>query len=380
MKKACFVVVFVCLALLSRAQLNNQKFDDFFVQDSLEDGSRRLSFGVYNLNFLRNNEYFNKHVDGYTLFGAQLLSSLIFQVNPNLKVEAGVFLNKDFGENQFNQIQPMYRLHYSQKKFHFIFGNLKGHLFHNLPEPVFNFERVIQQRQEHGLQFLYTGDKFKLDAWIDWQRATYMQTSQKERIWAGGRLNWKLAGKGRFAMFGEGFLTVLHEGGQIDTSLVGAYSIFNGGAGLSMVYQVSETSAIRRLKLEAWGMQSVNPDREISGFVYTLGYGIYPNFTVGLKWFDVMASWWRGDSFVSQIGGPLYQSFSSNVNNPGRTEQQRNLLIIRFLKDFELAPGTSLTFRVEPVFDLNRNGKMEFSHGIYTNFKFLIPLKKWHEG
>jgi len=127
-------------------------------------------------------------------------------------------------------------------------------------------------------------------------------------------------------------------------------------------------------------MQSINPDREISGFSYNLGYGLYPNLTWELKWLDVMASWWYGDSFVSQTGGPLYQSYSTNVFNPGRTEQQRNLLIVRFLKDFQLAPGASFTFRVEPVFDLNKNGKMEFSHGVFTNFKYLIPLKKWHEG
>lgn len=380
MKKILLLIVLFNRALALHAQLDNEAFNDFFPVDTFQQKQQKLSFGIYNLNFLRNNEYFNEHVDGYTLFGSQLLPSLMLKVSPYFRVEAGVFLNKDFGRNQFSQIQPMYRAHYARNGFQFLFGNLKGHVMHNLPEPVFNFERVIQQRQEHGLQFLYNTDKFNIDGWVDWQRATASLSVQKERIWAGTRLNARLVQTQRLSIFADGFLTVLHEGGQIDTSNLGAYSIFNGGAGFSMNYSPENQSVLKRIRLEAWGMQTLNPEREISGFSYKTGFGVYPNLTFDLKWLSVMGSWWYGDSFVSPVGGLLYQSYSSNVKNPGRTEQQRNLLIVRFLKDIPLATGASLTFRVEPVFNLNRPGKMEFSHGLFTNFRYIIPLKKWHEG
>ena len=58
-------------------------------------GELRLSLHAFT--FFKDNEYFNKIVDGYTLYGTQLNPQLVYYPTKDLRIEAGVFLWKDFG-------------------------------------------------------------------------------------------------------------------------------------------------------------------------------------------------------------------------------------------------------------------------------------------
>lgn len=80
-----------------------------------------------------------------------------------------------------------------------------------------------------------------------------------------------------------------------------------------------------------------------------------------------MLSYWRGDGYISELGGRLYQSASTTFKNPDYLEEERELLILRLMKDIALLDNLTLTLRLEPLVDFN-DPKLEFSSGFYLNF------------
>ena len=81
-----------------------------------------------------------------------------------------------------------------------------------------------------------------------------------------------------------------------------------------------------------------------------------------------MVSYWQGSRFVSPLGGDLYQSASRTVSDPNFRDPQRQLVIVRLLRDFRISDAASLTARAEPLFDLNA-GLLDYSFGMYFNFR-----------
>ena len=116
------------MAIPAQAQLDNEAFtgsnpgkashlqplpgagesvaNDLVLPDSAA-GQLRLS--VHAFTFFKDNEYFNKIADGYTLFGTQLNPQLVYYPLKELRLEAGVFLWKDFGNPTLKQVRPTYR-------------------------------------------------------------------------------------------------------------------------------------------------------------------------------------------------------------------------------------------------------------------------------
>ncbi|RZJ87100.1 MAG: hypothetical protein EOO60_12590, partial [Hymenobacter sp.] len=114
-------------------------------------GDLRLSLNAFT--FFKDNEYFNDIVQGYTLFGTQLNPQLVYYPIKDLRLEAGVFLWKDFGNPQLRQVRPTFRATWTKGSQQFIFGNIRPHLNHNYIEPLLDFEQVILKPLEEGLQY-----------------------------------------------------------------------------------------------------------------------------------------------------------------------------------------------------------------------------------
>jgi hypothetical protein len=81
-----------------------------------------------------------------------------------------------------------------------------------------------------------------------------------------------------------------------------------------------------------------------------------------------MLSYWRGHQFYAPLGGTYYQSVSSTVADPTFTDRERQLLIVRLLRDFRISDAAAVTVRVEPVYDFNSK-LLDFSFGVYLNLR-----------
>ncbi|AWM33479.1 hypothetical protein [Hymenobacter nivis] len=329
-------------------------------------GDLRISLNAFT--FFKDNEYFNDIVEGYTLFGTQLNPQLVYYPTKELRLEAGVFLWKDFGNPTLRQVRPTYRATWTHGPHQFIFGNIRANLNHGYIEPLLDFERVMLKPLEEGLQYRLHTQRISLDVWVDWLRQEYAGVSYQEQI-AGG-----LSGSYRLTRPESPVdvsiplqFTAQHHGGQIDTLHAPVQTLFNYATGVVARVPL-HGSVLQAVRLNAYGL--LFDDHSFSNYrlPYQTGKGLYINGTLETRYFDVMASYWQGHQFFAPLGGNYYQSIASRYGTPGFTDAERRLLLVRLLRDFRISDAAALTVRVEPVYDFNRQ-LLDFSFGFYLNFR-----------
>ena len=338
---------------------------------------RSVSVQLEHLNFVRNNEYTNYIETGYTLFGYQLVPKVVYNVNNHLFLEAGAFLQKDYGKSGFKQAEPMFTARYRSGRKELIMGNLDGGFAHHLIEPLYAFENQLNRRLEFGNQAKYHGRFTKVDAWIDWQHMIYDYSPTQEEVWGGlsglSRL-FRTGGDTARSQVKKGFEMLLpfqftgyHKGGQIDTVDKPLVTYFNAAIGVEMHWHGRQGAVIERLSLKPYylGFLDYSFDKKLP---FSSGRGIYINLSAKTPWFEFMASYWDGSDFTSWSGGRLYRSVGSFFKQPGYMERNRRLLMFRLLQDVRVYNNIYISARLEPFLDLQAK-TWEFSHGLYLSYR-----------
>lgn len=365
-------ITLTCLLLLSfgmKAQLNNLALETFQHIDSKKD--KQVSFQFESFSYLKNNEYFLKVADGYTLFGNIFSPKIRFQPAPNVQIEGGIFARKDFGNTAFTSIQPIFTVKIQQDSSQFLFGNLEGHVNHHLVEPMMNPERVILNRQETGLQYTKRKKNVFFDSWIDWQKMIYKGSDFKEEIFAGLSWNKKIYTRSNFNFSIPVQLTFQHRGGQTTTDTGQVITNINTAIGIEAEWKMS--GFFQKIKFQHYFVgyrQNANyhpffPD----------GSGVYLNLTAETKVMNVMLSYWNSTSYLSDAGGDLYQSVGRTFDYGQVVEKYRNILIIRAMKDWKIIDNLYLTFRFEPYFDFNNKG-FEHTESLFLSYRQRFELGK----
>jgi len=352
-------------------QLNNQAFVHPLAVRPEYSGQLRIA--VQGFLFSKDNEYFNKINEGYTLYGTQLAPRLVYFPNAHIRLEAGIFLYKDYGNPRLRQVRPVFTAKYQNGPHSLLFGNIEGHLHHGYIEPLFDFERVMVNRLEEGMQYRLQSSRLQLDAWVDWQRQQYRFSNFQEEV-AGGLTSevtaYQDSAGWRLGVVPMQFLGI-HKGGQIDTISTPLQTLFNFAAGVRLRRKLP-SDFVHALYFDGYVTRYTDYSFE-EVLPFKKGNGLYLNAGINTRLSNVMISYWSGSGFVAPLGGKLYQSISSTVNEPNYTERHRQLLIVRFLSDFHLPGNITLSTRFEPFYDL-QNRKTEFSFGAYLNFnhEFLL--------
>jgi hypothetical protein len=319
--------------------------------------------------FFKDNEYFNKIVDGYTLYGTQLNPQLVYYPVQNLRLEGGVFLWKDFGNPQLKAVRPTFRATWTHGKQQTILGNIRPNLAHSYIEPMFNFERVMLNPLEEGIQTIYRGKRLFLDQWVDWQRQQYRYSNYQEEVAGGLSTSYRISPDGSPWTVSVPFqFTAIHHGGQIDTLDKPLQTAFNEAFGVEARYQLARRATVQAVRFNGYVLGFQDYSFTPGQFPYKYGRGLYLNATLETRLADVMVSYWQGSRFVSPLGGDLYQSASRGVSDPGFRDPKRQIVIVRLLRDFRISDAASLTARAEPLFDLNA-GLLDYSFAMYFNFR-----------
>ena len=109
------------------------------------------------------------------------------------------------------------------------------------------------------------------------------------------------------------------------------------------------------------------------------GFGLWLNAGVNTKWGNLVASYWKGNNFLTIKGMPLYQSVSENLYEKGFTQSSRSILALRYVYQKELIPKLYLDVRFEPHVDLEHSdSQLQFHHSLFLTYKedFRIFKKK----
>ncbi len=326
-----------------------------------------LLISLNSFTFFKDNEYFNDIVEGYTLFGTQLNPQLVYYPIKDLRLEAGVFLWKDFGNPQLKQVRPTYRVTWTKGNNQFIFGNIRANLNHGYIEPLFDFERVMLKPLEEGLQYRLNTKRVSLDVWVDWLKQEYPGVSYQEQIAGGLSSSFRLTGDNSPVHIAIPFqFTAQHHGGQIDTLHAPIQTLFNYATGVVARLPLHGT-VLQGVRLNTYGL--LYDDHSFTfQLPFKQGNGLYLNGTLETRYADLMLSYWQGHQFYAPLGGSYYESVASRYGTPGYTEADRRLLFVRLMRDFRVADAAAVTVRVEPIYDFNRK-LLDFSLGVYFNFR-----------
>lgn len=353
------------------AQLDNRAFEQRMVVEPAD--SNKLFLGINMLGFAKDNEFFDTVVEGYTLFGYQLNPYVSYNIAKNVRLDAGVYVQKDFGNEEYSEVKPTLSLKIRNNNFNFVFGTLEGSVHHRLIEPLYDFERVLKNRLENGAQVVWMKPGLFLDAWIDWQKMIYANSADPERFTAGVSFNKTLFNLGNVHIDLPLQIVAAHQGGQIDTIDNEVITRFNMAGGLTL--EGTSSGFITGWGVKVYGTTFNSNANRPTFNKEGVGYFVNPYLTtkIGLS---LMVSYWNGNRFLSVQGSPLYAS--ANEIYPNRLDTRREFLMLRLLYDVKVADGLTLTARAEPFLD-TYSQQLEYSFGLYLNFSerfFLLNAKK----
>jgi hypothetical protein len=363
-----FLFFFIAGYQLTYAQFNNSAIENRIRPDSNAVGE--VHFNFYNFNYVRDYEYANQFHDGYTLYGTQLQPQLVYFAHPNLAIVAGAYIRKDFGDNGVKEAKPLFALKYHKKDLTLNFGSLEGGIHHGYIEQLWNFERQITDPIQYGTQLIVEKEKFKLDAWIAWQKMIYSPSPVKEQIIGGlttegtilQRNGWKLSVPVQFLAY--------HKGGQIDTlKSIPLQTLFNGAAGLKLHKEIGGNT-IKEIYTDNY--VAVYKDfSPVKTEPFQGGFGVWLNAGVDTKFGSIVASYWKGNNFETIKGMPLYQSVSTTLYDFGYQEKSRSIFLLRYCYQKELLPNLYLDTRIEPHFDLgtSRKESLQFQGSFFLTYK-----------
>ena len=371
--KKSFIILFLLtyLQLELYAQLDNTPFEKEVKIDSSR--AEKFTFNFRALGFNKNNEYYNVINEGQTYFGYRVIPSIGWQFQENFKIEGGIFLHHDFGNSQLRRVLPYFNFLYTFNDFELLFGNINGSIHHRQIEPMEDFERVMYDVPEQGIQIRRIRKNSFFDAWVNWETMIYQGSDFQEDISGGLVYERAIWQNERNSIRGHYEFKGYHTGGQIDAVTDEPLVIlFNNSFGLKWIQKI-DGKHLNNYFLEGHFLHFTD-NSFTPQLAYEEGYGVYLNGQVSTSFGDFMLSYWYGDHFYSYKGGGLYQSVTRNFNSI-RVEDVRQLLILRVLNEIKIGEGTNLVLRFEPHVDL-QNKRFEFSHAFYFNVFKTLGLGK----
>ncbi len=346
------------------AQINNDLLkQEIELNDSIEN---KVLLTVSNENFLKNNEYFHDITTGYTLFGSMLSTQVAYLPSPNLRLQAGIFFRKDFGNSSLYSIEPLLTLKYQKNGFSVLIGNLEGNLSHRLIEPIFNYERFITNYNENGIQVKIDKKKVWSDTWINWEVMEYNKSNYQEEFAAGNSTLLHLIddGKNRFSIPFQGVIT--HMGGQVDIDTNAVRSKMNLALGFDYTIKLNGFFKEFNTKNYYTIYKELAPSKLVA---ISKGRGMYFNAELKSKYhINASVSYWNGLNYLAPRGGDLFQSISSYYSQVNVLERNRSLLFVRLLYQKTIFDNFNVDIRFEPYFDLI-NQFFEHSYSIYLTYK-----------
>lgn len=322
-----------------------------------EKDSGSISFSISNLFYFRDYEYFNNIQTGYTTFGTWQYPRITYQPNKWLRMDAGVLLQKEFGDKNFDKALPVFSLQIQRKDLRFLFGALESNQAHQLIEPLMQYDQVIERPIEEGFQFKVNKKRFKSDVWLDWEVHQKINANYPEELTGGLSTLFTLTAAGKPLQIKIPLqLLIPHKGGQLDTNSSIVSTVINHAEGLWIESNNPEDKDwLRQIRTDGYYTGYRHSEND-NPYPYENGQGFLWNFFLRSKW-DVffLATFWKGHQYIAPKGGKLFQSISSITTLPNYSEPDRKLFFLNLGYEKKIAPGFFIDFRYSPYRDLHNH-------------------------
>jgi hypothetical protein len=385
-----FINTIVCL--LVSLNINSQFIENLLLKNEnvqLVD-SNKLYFTINNSNFLKDNEYFNNIVQGYTLMGNWVTPQFEYHPSPYSSVSAGTHLLKFDGRDNYFKFLPVFS--FAQQfspSVQIILGTLKSNGNHNMPEPLLDPERFYFNQADAGIQFLLNSKRFKSDIWLTWDNFIWYGDTTQERITFGTSTEYNILNNSAVSISLPLQTVITHRGGQINRPDKPIETLMNFGSGIyfelkgqgkyfksiqfnpEFFYYDKKTSGPLKIYNASWTMYNNATNGWAAYPTINNGWAVYPNVLIFEGPFILKLSYWYSNKFYAPKGEAIYQCISTE--QPVYVENIRSLAIGKLGYSKQLWKNILLTAGFEGYYDINEKiFDYNFSIQIHYNEKFLI--------
>jgi hypothetical protein len=280
-----------------------------------------VSLNIKSISFVKNNEYFNPVIEGYTLIGSFIRPELVYSPSEKISLRAGVHMLKYSGAGKFSQIKPVFSTTFNLSNSTFLtLGSLSGSNNHLLFDPHFDSEKLYNDYAEDGFELVTRTNNFFNNTWINWENFIFKGDTTREIFTYGESFRYSSPKISDFIGIEIPFqIQLKHFGGQISNYPEHVETLLNMSTGVRMNFDIAEKKA-GQIGLEY--LLFVN--NEINGGEneeITHGHANWIKLHYTYKAFYTGMAYWKSYNFYSPNGNPIYSSksdFQDNVVVPDR--------------------------------------------------------------
>lgn len=377
---------FILFSFMTASSMSAQESVFYTPETDSSFHLNRFGLKLYNLNFFKNNEYFNHISDGLTLLGTQVQPEFIYNITERAQLRAGLFLMKHFGENKIASIIPTFSFHYKTDVHHFTMGNLYAKGNHRLIEPMMASEKILRDDViETGLEYKYHSEVADIDLWLNWENYIRKYDPEQEML--------TLGISSRVELLENLYLPIQflfrHRGGQINLKFrtpnnpQGVVSILNLATGLQYSFLHTENEEI----ILSYYFLTHKAESKPPQFPFKYGNAHYVTLEYKIASFKFLLAYYKADKFVTARGNEMFQTYSlrSDVNYfngvpdnryKNYTEPDRTLLFSKVYYEWKLTSVLKIGFQVAGYFQLNKGYnkimqvdkqyQFDYSYGVYV--------------
>jgi len=338
--------------------------------------SQRLSFNLYNFNYVNNSEWFGNIPLSGTLFGYEIIPELEYQISPKLVLKGGLYLQQEFGRPHYTTVDPTFTVKYKTKHASFLIGTLEGNNNHQYIEPIYDYKLIINERLENGFQFKVDTKPYSHDFFINWRVAIHPGDDFKEQFDIGYVSRFNLINNKKFNLSIPLQFLYSHKGGQYDSLHTPLQSLVNTAIGPSVTLKLDH-KLLKRIVFDNYYVnykdvsgQKLQPFNEGNAFLSHLLFD-FKNVGIDLRY-------WNAEGYIGPRGMALFQSVSEKY--PGLVEKHRELLIVSFIYDKEIYKNVYFDFRIIPYKDfiekISSGTGLEYSYEMYLKYDLKFNISK----
>ncbi len=370
MQKYIILALLFCgfFRLNSSAQSFAELYDGYQQADSIKSGELKLRFeGV---GFFQNNEYVGDIVDGYTLPGGFVRPRISYALSNNLEMAFGAHFLKYYGRDELANIQPWFSVRYRfDDRWSVIIGNLDQNRAHGIPQQLYEPERILTDKPEGGLQFLYSGGKLNWQTWLNWEKFIVRDDPFREHFVVGVSGEWNVMKNPGLSVTIPAHALFYHWGGEIDATDLGVETLSNMATGWKMKVPFSG-GRLKSINFDGYWM-GYSSAGESEFYPYDKGHAFSLGLSALTRCSKLSLSFWNAYRFVAPEGRLLYQSVSDK--DVVLSQADRSVLSLRYYWQKQITPEARIAWQFESWYDLNASG-ISYNYGIYLllNPEFLL--------
>lgn len=362
-------LIFLSLMFINvYSQYENSFFDNNKYEKVID--SSHVQFHFDNLSYFRNAEYLSRIDKGSSYVGFNLLPYMQYSFNKKAQIYGGLLVRYDFGNPEIKTIEPYFKFTYRDVLKHNVtFGNLDGTLQHKMIEPMYDYEKVITDRFEQGVQIVKPGDRLTYDIWIDWHDMIYYDDPKNEMFVAGYNVFFNPINNDKHKLSFNAQGMTVHSAGEIDKNSSPNSVEYNFANGLEYSVNFNKNTSLFMSGHVIY--YEDRSDVKVNGFFD--GVGHFGVLRLNHKGYQFVANYFDGYQFQAPWGEQLYHSLG-NKNWP-IAHDYRKMIGLRV--GYEVEIGKHLIFLNRLGFNYNVNpNKLDVTMENYLRWHFVTPKKK----